>query len=70
MAITSAAKYETLAGAWILDLELDDLINSSALLPGEGDLILPQANRMKFEIFPICSLKSFYRRLHLLLKLK
>ena len=68
MSIASASEDQTLARARILDLELDDLIYSSALLSSERNLILPQAHRMIFEVLPIYSFERFNGRLHLLLE--
>ena len=66
--IAGATKDQTLAGAGLLDLELDDLIDSGALLSRERNLILPQSHRMIFEILSVHSLEILDRWLHLSLK--
>ena len=68
MPIAGATEDQALAGAGLLDLELDDLIDSGALLSRERNLILPQSHRMIFEILPVHSLEILDRWLHLPLK--
>ena len=68
MPIAGAAEDKTLARAGFLDLELDDLVNSGALLSCERDLILPQAHRMILEVLLVHSLELLYGWLHLPLK--
>ena len=68
--IAGATKDQTLAGAGLLDLELDYLVDSSAILSCERNLILPHSYRMVFEILPVHSLKLLYGWLHLPLEFK
>lgn len=51
IAIPTAAKDDALAGAFCFDAEFDHLVNPSALLTAEGNLVLPQAHGFKLEVF-------------------
>ena len=70
ISVGNTAKIDDLLLAYFLYFELQNLVNTRALLTSICNLTLPQVHTVKFKVILVCFLEFLDGRMELVLKLK